>query len=55
MLKFVVVGDLKVHYIHILRQYMKKFKNKEVQASNLEDDVRELTTTNKAKLKYWLL
>jgi hypothetical protein len=34
---------------------MKKLKNKEVQASNLEDEVRELTATNKAKPKYWLL
>ena len=37
-----------------LHPYLKTVHGK-VQASNLEDDVRELTTTNKAKQKYWLL
>jgi hypothetical protein len=31
---------------------MKKLQNKEVQASNLDNDGCELTTTNKAKPKY---
>jgi hypothetical protein len=34
---------------------MIKLRNKEVQASNLDNDECEFTATNKAKPKYWLV